>query len=170
MLNTLRTAIYTQPMLCALPGVMIFITSISFNLLTDGLRSAMDIKMAMRRHWRPDLSPDGGEPARALLEAVELDEDTSPFARGFSGANPGRARCRWRHVFASPGETLGIVGESGCGKSTTARVLMNLIKARRAATILLDGDRAGRADLSLKDFRRKCRWCSRTAPPRSIPA
>ena len=25
-------------------GVMIFITSISFNLLTDGLRSAMDIK------------------------------------------------------------------------------------------------------------------------------
>jgi peptide/nickel transport system permease protein len=44
MLNTLRTALYTQPMLCALPGVMIFITSISFNLLTDGLRSAMDIK------------------------------------------------------------------------------------------------------------------------------
>jgi len=44
MLNTLRTALYTQPMLCALPGIMIFITSISFNLLTDGLRSAMDIK------------------------------------------------------------------------------------------------------------------------------
>ncbi len=44
MLNTLRTAMYTQPLLCALPGVMIFITSISFNLMTDGLRSAMDIK------------------------------------------------------------------------------------------------------------------------------
>jgi peptide/nickel transport system permease protein len=44
MLNTLRTAIYTQPLLCALPGLMIFITSIAFNLLTDGLRSAMDIK------------------------------------------------------------------------------------------------------------------------------
>jgi peptide/nickel transport system permease protein len=44
MLNTLRTAIYTQPLLCALPGMMIFATSISFNLLTDGLRSAMDIK------------------------------------------------------------------------------------------------------------------------------
>jgi peptide/nickel transport system permease protein len=44
MLNTLRTAIYTQPLLCALPGVMIFLTSISFNMLTDGLRSAMDIK------------------------------------------------------------------------------------------------------------------------------
>jgi peptide/nickel transport system permease protein len=44
MLNTLRTAMYTQPLLCALPGVMIFITSIAFNLLTDGLRSAMDVK------------------------------------------------------------------------------------------------------------------------------
>lgn len=44
MLNTLRTAMYTQPLLCALPGVMIFLTSIAFNLMTDGLRSAMDIK------------------------------------------------------------------------------------------------------------------------------
>lgn len=44
MLNTLRTAIYTQPLVAALPGVMIFITSISFNILSDGLRSAMDIK------------------------------------------------------------------------------------------------------------------------------
>lgn len=44
MLNTLRTAIYTQPWIAALPGVMIFITSIAFNLLADGLRSAMEIK------------------------------------------------------------------------------------------------------------------------------
>jgi peptide/nickel transport system permease protein len=44
MLNTLRTAIYTQPWVAALPGMMIFITSISFNVLTDGLRSAMDVK------------------------------------------------------------------------------------------------------------------------------
>ena len=44
MLNTLRTAIYVQPWVAALPGVMIFITSISFNLLSDGLRAAMDNK------------------------------------------------------------------------------------------------------------------------------
>lgn len=44
MLNTLRNAIYVQPLVAALPGLMIFITSISFNLLSDGLRSAMDIK------------------------------------------------------------------------------------------------------------------------------
>jgi peptide/nickel transport system permease protein len=44
MLNTLRTAIYVQPWVAALPGAMIFITSISFNLVSDGLRTAMDIK------------------------------------------------------------------------------------------------------------------------------
>jgi peptide/nickel transport system permease protein len=44
MLNTLRTAIYVQPWVAALPGVMIFFTSIGFNLLSDGLRSAMEIK------------------------------------------------------------------------------------------------------------------------------
>ena len=44
MLNTLRTAIYVQPWVAALPGVMIFVTSIAFNLLSDALRAAMDIK------------------------------------------------------------------------------------------------------------------------------
>ena len=44
MLNTLRTAIYVQPWVAALPGLMIFVTSISFNLFSDGLRSAMDVK------------------------------------------------------------------------------------------------------------------------------
>ncbi|WP_047459527.1 ABC transporter permease [Rhizobium rhizogenes] len=44
MLNTLRTAIYVNPYVAALPGVMIFITSICFNLFSDGLRAAMDVK------------------------------------------------------------------------------------------------------------------------------
>ncbi len=44
MLNTLRTAIYVQPWIAALPGVMIFVTSITFNILSDALRSAMDIR------------------------------------------------------------------------------------------------------------------------------
>ncbi|MEO1650089.1 MAG: ABC transporter permease [Pseudomonadota bacterium] len=45
MLNTLRQAIYVDPLLAALPGVFIFVTSLSFNLVSDGLRSAMDIKV-----------------------------------------------------------------------------------------------------------------------------
>jgi peptide/nickel transport system permease protein len=44
MLNTLRTAIYLNPWVAALPGVMIFAVSICFNLLSDGIRSAMDVR------------------------------------------------------------------------------------------------------------------------------
>lgn len=45
MLSTLRQAIYVQPLVCALPGVAIFITSLSFNLVSDGLRHAMDVRI-----------------------------------------------------------------------------------------------------------------------------
>jgi peptide/nickel transport system permease protein len=45
MLNALRQAIYVQPLIAAIPGVMIFITSMCFNLMSDGFRSAMDIRL-----------------------------------------------------------------------------------------------------------------------------
>lgn len=45
MLNTLRQSIYVAPINAALPGVMIFITGFCFNLMSDGLRSAMDVKL-----------------------------------------------------------------------------------------------------------------------------
>jgi peptide/nickel transport system permease protein len=44
MLSNLRQAIYVQPLVCALPGVAIFLTSLSFNLVSDGLRQAMDVR------------------------------------------------------------------------------------------------------------------------------
>ena len=44
MLSTLRQSIYVQPVICALPGAAIFVCSLSFNLVSDGLRHAMDIK------------------------------------------------------------------------------------------------------------------------------
>ncbi len=50
------------------------------------------------------------------------------------------------------GETVGIVGESGCGKSTTARLLMHLMK-RDAGDIIYDGMSVGRT-LSLRELRR----------------
>ncbi|RTL49484.1 MAG: ABC transporter permease [Bradyrhizobiaceae bacterium] len=44
MLNTLRTVIYNKPLLAMLPGICIFVTSVCFNMVSDGLRSAMDVK------------------------------------------------------------------------------------------------------------------------------
>jgi peptide/nickel transport system permease protein len=45
MLSTLRQSIYVVPLVCALPGAAIFVTSIAFNLVSDGLRGAMDVRM-----------------------------------------------------------------------------------------------------------------------------
>jgi peptide/nickel transport system ATP-binding protein len=51
------------------------------------------------------------------------------------------------------GETLGIVGESGCGKSTTSRLLMGLIEPD-AGRLLYEGVRVGSRALPIRDFRR----------------
>ena len=45
MLSTLRQSIYVQPWVCAVPGAAIFLTSMCFNLVSDGLRSAMDVRL-----------------------------------------------------------------------------------------------------------------------------
>ena len=44
MLATLRQSIYGQPLVSAIPGIAILVTSVAFNLVSDGLRQAMDVR------------------------------------------------------------------------------------------------------------------------------
>jgi ABC-type dipeptide/oligopeptide/nickel transport system ATPase component len=71
-------------------------------------------------------------------------------------------------MHVAEGETLGVVGESGCGKSVTAFTVMRLVPIPPARIVAGEILWKGRNLLALSDAEmrkivpRKSRWCSRS--------
>ena len=98
-------------------------------------------------------SPDVGGPAQPLLSVRGLVKHF-PLKKDLLGRGGGVVRAVDGIDFdVRKGETLGVVGESGCGKSTTARLLMQLLPHNQGE-IVFDGRSVGGAQLPLKQFRR----------------
>jgi peptide/nickel transport system ATP-binding protein len=78
-----------------------------------------------------------------------------PLKGGLLGRSPGKVQAVAGVDFElRKGETLGIVGESGCGKSTTSRLIMALMQAS-AGEIVFDGQTVGSRGLTMKQYRRQ---------------
>ncbi len=83
-----------------------------------------------------------------MTEALRVSNlsKTFPRSRGlFARARPGVRALRPVSFAVETGETLGIVGESGCGKSTFARMLVGLLPAS-GGEIVIEGRRLDTAD------------------------
>ena len=98
--------------------------------------------------------PDIGGPAQPLLTVTGLTKHF-PLSSGFLGRSAGALQAVDDVSFTiRKGETLGVVGESGCGKSTTSRLIMALMQPT-AGEIIFDGQAIGGGDLTLKEYRRQ---------------
>jgi peptide/nickel transport system ATP-binding protein len=105
----------------------------------------------------PAQAPAGGP--QPLLQIRDL-EMKFPVSRGLF-----RAPTEFVHAVdgisfdIAPGESLGLVGESGCGKSTTGRMLVKLLEPTGGSVLFTDGDYhrdvAHVKGRGVKEFRRR---------------
>lgn len=127
MLGEGRAALITHPHTSLIPGVMIFAIVMGVNLLGDGIRDALDPRLAkgaLRRsqpitHIERDTPPSESNQnnllaVRGLKTDFRMGNQTIKAIRDV-GFSIGRGEC------------LALVGESGSGKSVTALSLTGLV-------------------------------------------
>ncbi|MDP4083266.1 MAG: dipeptide ABC transporter ATP-binding protein [Bacillota bacterium] len=92
--------------------------------------------------------------SKLLLEVDGLKK-YFPITDGLFGRKKGEVKAVDDVSFnVKKGETLGIVGESGCGKSTTGRLLMRLIEASEGKIVFEDKEITSLSKTELRKVRR----------------
>ena len=112
MLSDSRAYIESSPWMVTLPGLCILSVVLGFNLLGDGLRDILDPRLKKDRH---------------LLRVKNLNikfKTTKGIVTAVKDVSFSLDR----------GETLGVVGESGCGKSITNIAIMGLLPPEAIVT------------------------------------
>ncbi len=127
MLGEARAALITSPHTSVVPGAMILVIVMAINLLGDGVRDALDPRLRSGALTRPMAATlvrrEGPAPEPEGDDVLSLRDLQTQFHvkqriyRAVGGVSLG----------VKPGECLGIIGESGSGKSVTALSVMGLV-------------------------------------------
>ena len=142
------------------PGLLILVTVLALNVLAEGVSDAWAAPAERRaetvdKEAEPEAPVTGqvveltglAEAARRLAERARPLPQGEPILRvrdlaiGFEDRHEGVDIVDGISFDVRPGEVLGLVGESGCGKSLTALTIMGLepCGARVGGTIGFDG-------------------------------
>lgn len=131
MLGEGRAALITNPHTSIIPGIMIFLIVMGINLLGDGIRDALDPRLAKGQLEKP--SPltrvgDGLIQSPPIVStASKAVMDVNHLSTNFEVSEGVNKAVRDVSFSISSGECLGLVGESGSGKSVTALSLTRLV-------------------------------------------
>ncbi|GAA1311900.1 ABC transporter ATP-binding protein [Planotetraspora silvatica] len=103
-----------------------------------------------------DATPGSPDALRPILSVQDLVVHFPVRGRGLLGRTTGTVHAVCDVSFEIyPGETLGLVGESGCGKSTTSRAVLGLRRATSGQVLFEDQDLANLPPDRMRRLRRQ---------------
>lgn len=116
---------------------------------------ALPVQDARTTAVQEDVSAASLAPAEALLEVSDLKVHF-PVRKGVLKRITGQVKAvDGISLTLTPGKTLALVGESGCGKTTAGKALMQLVRPTAGSVKLSGVEQAGRRGSALQALRRQ---------------